>query len=117
MGRFIGVLLGAIFPPLGVFLLKGFGASFWINLLLTLFFWLPGSIHGLWVVAHTRSDGRPAPDGDATFIALLLGWLLPPLGVAWKRGLFSFAFFLNLVLCLFFWLPGVLHALWVVTDE
>ena len=34
MSRFIGVLLGALFPPLGVWMVVGFGAGFWINLLL-----------------------------------------------------------------------------------
>lgn len=117
MSRFLGVLVGALFPPLGVFLAVGFGAAFWINLLLTLLFWFPGSIHALWVIAHTGNDGRRARDGDATFISLLLAFLLPPLGVFWKRGVFSLAFWLNLLLTAFFWFPGSIHALWVVCDD
>ncbi|MCA9566700.1 MAG: YqaE/Pmp3 family membrane protein [Myxococcales bacterium] len=50
-------------------------------------------------------------------MALVLAFLLPPLGVGWKRGLLSVAFWLNLVLTAFFWVPGSIHALWVVTDE
>ncbi|MEZ4318402.1 MAG: YqaE/Pmp3 family membrane protein [Myxococcota bacterium] len=117
MGRFLGVLLGALFPPAGVWWVAGFRASFWINLVLTLLFYVPGQVHALWVVAHTRSDGRAAKDGTKTFLALLLGLFLPPLGVWWKCGLFSLAFWLNVVLTALFWIPGSLHALWVITDE
>jgi len=117
MSRFVGVLLGAIFPPLGVWLVVGFRPSFWLNLLLTLFFYVPGQVHALWVVAHTGAGGRAASDGTSTFIALLLGLLLPPLGVWWKRGTFSGGFWLNVLLTLFFWVPGQIHALWVITAE
>lgn len=117
MKRFLGVLAGAIFPPLGVWMVAGFRPAFWINLLLTLLFYVPGQVHALWVVAHTRSDGSEAPDGGSTFVALLLGLFLPPLGVWWKLGTFSMAFWLNVLLTLFFWLPGSVHALWVITDE
>lgn len=116
MSRFIGVLLGALFPPLGVWMVVGFGAGFWINLLLSLLFYVPGQLHALWVIAHTGSDGRPAPDGTSTFLALLLGLWLPPVGVLWKRGLGG-AFVINVILTLLFWVPGSLHALWVITDE
>lgn len=116
MSRFLGVILGAFFPPVGVFLAVGLGVPFWLNLLLTLLFYVPGQIHGLWVVAHTRSDGGPAPDGTDTFIALLLGLLLPPIGVLWKRGV-GLALLLNVVLTALFWIPGSIHALWVITKE
>ncbi len=117
MNRFFGVLLGALFPPLGVWMVVGFRMQFWLNLLLTLLVYVPGQVHALWVIAHTRQNGRPARDGTRTFWALLFGVFLPPLGVWWKRGLFSVAFWLNLLLTALFWLPGSLHALWVITDE
>ena len=117
MSRFVGVLLGASFPPLGVFLVAGFGSSFWINLLLTLFLYVPGQLHALWVVAHAGSGGRSASDGTSTFIALLLGLIVPPLGVWWKRGTFSGGFWINVLLTLLFWVPGQAHALWVITAE
>jgi uncharacterized membrane protein YqaE (UPF0057 family) len=111
------VLLSALFPPLGVWLTTGLSATLVLNLVLTLLFWFPGTIHGLWVVAHTRADGRPARDGTRTFLALILATFLPPLGVWWKKGLFSLGFWLNLLLTAMFWLPGMVHALWVVTAE
>lgn len=46
-------------------------------------------------------------------ILVLLAILLPPLAVYLKtKG--AKATLINLVLCFFFWLPGVLHALYVV---
>lgn len=116
MSRFVGVLLGAFVPPVGVFLVKGLGAAFWINLLLTFFFYVPGQIHALWVLAHTRNDGRPAPHGTQTFVALLVAFWLPPLGVLFKEGL-SVSFLINCLLTLFFWVPGSIHALWVITED
>ncbi len=50
------LILAAIFlPPLAVFMMVGLGRDFWINLILTLLFWLPGVIHALYLVA-TRSE-------------------------------------------------------------
>ncbi|PWN21622.1 UPF0057-domain-containing protein [Microstroma glucosiphilum] len=41
----------AIFvPPLGVFLEVGCGASFWINILLTILGYIPGIIHAIYVI-------------------------------------------------------------------
>ena len=37
-------------PPLGVFLKVGLGRSFWINLLLSMMFVIPGIIHALFFV-------------------------------------------------------------------
>lgn len=116
MSRLVGVLLGAFLPPVGVFMVKGLALAFWINLVLSLFFYVPGQIHAFWVIAHTRNDGRPDPDGMQTFIALLTAFFLPPLGVLFKEGL-SISFVINCVLTLFFWLPGSIHALWVIVDD
>ncbi|MDR6302122.1 YqaE/Pmp3 family membrane protein [Mesonia maritima] len=43
------IILSIILPPLAVFLNKGLGKDFLINLILTLIFWLPGVIHALYV--------------------------------------------------------------------
>lgn len=53
---------------------------------------------------------------DATANKLLLviiAILLPPLAVGLKEGIGG-QLILNIVLCLLFYLPGLLHALWVV---
>lgn len=49
--KIVRFLLGLIVPPLGVFLTVGIGPTLFINVLLTLLGWLPGSIHAIWVIA------------------------------------------------------------------
>ncbi|PIW30655.1 MAG: YqaE/Pmp3 family membrane protein [Rhodobacterales bacterium CG15_BIG_FIL_POST_REV_8_21_14_020_59_13] len=44
------VILAILLPPLGVFLQVGLTLHFWINLILTLFGYIPGIIHALWVI-------------------------------------------------------------------
>lgn len=48
----ISIILCIIFPPLAVALEKGAGKDFLINLLLTLLGWLPGVIHGFYVLSR-----------------------------------------------------------------
>lgn len=38
-----------LLPPLGVAMKKGLSSDFWINLILTLIFYVPGLIHGIYV--------------------------------------------------------------------
>jgi uncharacterized membrane protein YqaE (UPF0057 family) len=38
-----------LLPPLGVAMKKGLGSDFWINLILTLLFFVPGLIHAVYV--------------------------------------------------------------------
>lgn len=45
---FIAILL----PPLGVFLQEGFGKHFWINIVLTIFGYIPGIVHAVWIIAR-----------------------------------------------------------------
>jgi uncharacterized membrane protein YqaE (UPF0057 family) len=50
-------IIAAIFlPPLGVFLTVGIGWPFWINILLTLFGFIPGIVHAIWVIAKHDPD-------------------------------------------------------------
>ena len=44
------VVLAFLLPPAAVALRDGIGTSFVINLILTLFMWIPGVIHALMVV-------------------------------------------------------------------
>lgn len=46
-------------------------------------------------------------------LLIILAFLLPPLAVGLKNGIGG-SFFLNLILTIIFWLPGVIHALVVV---
>ena len=45
------IILSILLPPLGVFLQVGIGVQFWINILLTLLGYIPGIVHGVWVIA------------------------------------------------------------------
>ncbi|MEM9417735.1 MAG: YqaE/Pmp3 family membrane protein [Planctomycetota bacterium] len=46
----IKIILAIFLPPVAVLLHKGLGLTFVINLILTLLFVLPGTIHALWVI-------------------------------------------------------------------
>jgi uncharacterized membrane protein YqaE (UPF0057 family) len=45
--RIIGSVL---LPPVGVFMQVGLGFHFWLNILLTLFGYIPGLLHALWII-------------------------------------------------------------------
>ena len=42
-----------IIPPLGVFLTVGLRGAFWLNILLTIMFYVPGFIHGAYILARS----------------------------------------------------------------
>lgn len=44
------VVLAVLLPPLGVFLQVGIGLHFWLNILLTIFGYVPGIVHALWII-------------------------------------------------------------------
>lgn len=47
----IKILIAIILPPVGVFLEVGLTKHFWINVLLTIFGFLPGIIHAVYIIA------------------------------------------------------------------
>lgn len=48
-----------------------------------------------------------------SILQIVLAVILPPVGVALSKGL-GRDFVVNILLTLLFWLPGVVHALWIV---
>lgn len=46
----IRLILSLLIPPLGVFLQVGFGLQFWLNIVLTLFGYIPGVIHAAYII-------------------------------------------------------------------
>ena len=44
------VLAAILLPPLGIFLARGLSGEFWIGVVLTILFWLPGIVYALAVV-------------------------------------------------------------------
>lgn len=49
-------------------------------------------------------------------IHIILALLLPPIAVFLKSGVGK-DLIINIVLCLFFYIPGILHALWLITKD
>ena len=49
MNKIVLIILAILLPPVAVFLKKGVGKDLVINIILCLFFWLPGIIHALWL--------------------------------------------------------------------
>ena len=44
----IGAIIAAVLlPPLAVYLARGIGPTFWIGVLLTIFWWVPGVVFAL----------------------------------------------------------------------
>ena len=55
----IGTILAAVLlPPLGVYLARGFGPSFWISVVLTIFWWVPGIVYALFTVLRPELPAR-----------------------------------------------------------
>ena len=57
------------------------------------------------------AEGVPSP--TMQILQIILAIILPPVGVALKAGVGK-DFVINLILTLLFFVPGVIHALWVV---
>jgi uncharacterized membrane protein YqaE (UPF0057 family) len=58
----VRVLLAILLPPVGVFLTVGLGLQFWLNILLTIFGYIPGIVHAIWIIA-TRAKEREVRTG------------------------------------------------------
>ncbi len=56
----IRILLAIFLPPVGVFLQVGFGMHFWINIVLTLFGFIPGIIHAIYIILTRNGSGIEA---------------------------------------------------------
>ena len=54
----IKLLFVVILPPVGVFLIVGLRGAFWLNILLTLLFYVPGFVHGAYVLARSLPEHR-----------------------------------------------------------
>jgi uncharacterized membrane protein YqaE (UPF0057 family) len=52
------ILLCVVLPPAGVFLTYGLSATFVINILLTIFGWVPGIIHAVWALSKHEEKVR-----------------------------------------------------------
>ena len=48
VSKLVRLLVAFFFRPVSVFLSKGVGKDLFINIILCIFFYLPGSLHALW---------------------------------------------------------------------
>lgn len=62
-----------------------------------------------------KKSGRASD--DQTVLLVILSILLPPLAVYLKEDEINSKFWIDLILTLIFWIPGVIYALLVVFDE
>jgi uncharacterized membrane protein YqaE (UPF0057 family) len=51
---------------------------------------------------------------DNKLVLIILSIFLPPVAVALKNGIGK-DLIINIVLCFLFWIPAVIHALWIST--
>ncbi len=59
---------------------------------------------------------RPEEEKTMDVIRILLAILLPPLGVFLQVGI-GLHFWLNLVLTILGYVPGIIHAVWVIVKK
>jgi uncharacterized membrane protein YqaE (UPF0057 family) len=52
--QLIKILFALILPPVAAFLQVGITTHFWINLLLSLFGFVPGMVHAFWLIFTDR---------------------------------------------------------------
>ena len=52
------IVLAIFLPPVAAFLTVGIGIHFWLNIVLSLFFFIPGVIHALWLVVKKAEKIR-----------------------------------------------------------
>ncbi len=46
----VKILLAIFLPPVGVFFEVGLGLHFWLNIVLTIFGFIPGIIHAVYII-------------------------------------------------------------------
>ena len=52
----VRVILAILLPPVGVLLTVGLGLHFWINILLTIFGYIPGIVHAVWIISSRAKE-------------------------------------------------------------
>ena len=50
MNKMVLIILAILLPPVAVFLNNGAGKDLLINIVLCLFFYIPGILHALWLI-------------------------------------------------------------------
>jgi uncharacterized membrane protein YqaE (UPF0057 family) len=50
MSKLLHIILALLLPPVAVFLKSGIGKDLLINIVLCLFFYVPGIVHAIWLI-------------------------------------------------------------------
>lgn len=50
MNKLVHIILAILLPPVAVFLKSGVGKDLVINIILCLFFFIPGVLHAIWLI-------------------------------------------------------------------
>ena len=50
----IRIIFAILLPPVGVFMQVGLGGAFWLSILLTLFGYIPGIIHAIYIIVSRK---------------------------------------------------------------
>lgn len=64
-------------------------------------------------MGSARNPVPAAAETDMDVLRILLAIILPPLGVFLEVGL-GFHFWLNILLTILGYVPGIIHAVWVI---
>jgi len=77
-----------------------------------------GVFFGLWNLCGGRLVFDVTPSGDTRmdFIRIIIAIILPPLGVFLQVG-FGGAFWLNILLTLLGYIPGIVHAVYIIAKR
>ena len=65
---------------------------------------------------HEATEVTKQEVNEVSIVALILAFFLPPLGVAIKDGL-GWSFVINCLLTLLGFIPGIIHALYVILSD
>ncbi len=65
---------------------------------------------------RVRNDEQRGADNEMDIIRIIIAILLPPLGVFLQVGLGG-QFWLNILLTLLGYIPGIVHAVWVIAKK
>ena len=64
-------------------------------------------------ILEASTDQCLEPDTSMDIVRIILAILLPPLGVFLQVG-FGLQFWINILLTLLGYIPGIIHAIWVI---
>jgi len=104
-GEFFLCLLAVFLSPVAVLIKKGCGCEFLVNIILFVLGIVPGIIHAWFCILKAKHFRRLL----YTFLAVIM----PPLVAFLKHGC-KCAFWVNILLTILGWVPGIIHA-WLCT--